>query len=148
MNEIDHSVTDTQAVTPADSAEPMAAEPVAAENTPSESESRPVDPVRSAAGRLGGHRVHVLAVLGREYEKEHGLTPGRERLKHLIKLGKRYEVEHGLRTAKARTRKKGDAWQEFVSALARVVKPVHRAAVEQLASALRPNSTPVADRAA
>jgi heme oxygenase len=107
-----------------------------------------VDPARSAAGRLGGHRVHELAVLGREYEKEHGLTPGRERLKHLIKLGRRYEVEHGLRAAQPRRRKKGDAWQEFVAALARVVKPAHRAAVEQLAAALRSNSTPGADRAA
>lgn len=148
MNEIDHPVADSQTVTlPADGTEPLAVE-----STPPEPASRPVDPVRSAAGRLGGHRVHELAVLGREYEKEHGLTPGRERLKHLIRLGKRYEVEHGLRVAKPRRRKKGDAWQEFVSALARVVRPAHRAAVEQLAAALRPEPDggavePGADRA-
>ncbi|MBY0229744.1 MAG: hypothetical protein K2W96_10730 [Gemmataceae bacterium] len=102
MSDIDHLVTNIEPVTlpvPAENIMPQAAEP-----TP-----RTVDPVRSAAGKLGGHRVHELAVLGREYEKEHGLTPGRERLKHLIRLGKRYEVEHGLRAAPRRTRKKGDA---------------------------------------
>ena len=110
-----------------------------------------MDPVRSAAGRLGGQRVHRLAELGRQYEKEHGLKPGRQRLKQLIQLGRRYEVEHGLRPALARRRKKGDAWQEFLAALARVVKPAHRPAVEQLAAALRQPAepqVPVADRAA
>jgi hypothetical protein len=97
-----------------------------------------VDPVRSAAGRLGGQRVHRLAELGRQYEKEHGLTPGRQRLKQLIQLGKRYELEHGLRAPTPRRKRKGDAWAEFLAALARVVKPVHRAAVEQLAASLRP----------
>ncbi|WP_439625513.1 hypothetical protein [Gemmata sp.] len=63
-------------------------------------------------------------------------------------------MEHGLRAASPRRRKKGDAWQEFVSALARVVRPAHRAAVEQLAAALRPApsapapAAPGADRAA
>ena len=65
---------------------------------------------------------------------EHGLTPGRQRLKQLIQLGKRYEAEHGLQVVKPRRRRKGDAWQEFLSALARVIKvigeqdvpPVHR----------------------
>jgi hypothetical protein len=33
----------------------------------------PVDPACSVAGRLGGKRVHTLALLGREDEKEHGL---------------------------------------------------------------------------
>ena len=128
MSDIDYLVTNIEPVTlPAEDTAPPPAEPA----------PRTVDPVRSAAGKLGGHRVHELAVLGREYEKEHGLTPGRERLKHLIRLGKRYEVEHGLRAAPRRTRKKGDAWQEFVSALARVVKPAHREAVERLADALR-----------
>lgn len=105
----------------------------------------PVDPVRSAAGRLGAQRVHKLAQLGREYEKEHGLRPGRQRLRQLIQLGKRYEQEHGLRVAKPRRRRKGDAWQEFLAALARVVKPAHRPAVEQLAASLRPGPS---DRAA
>jgi hypothetical protein len=53
-------------------------------------------------------------------------------------LGRRYEVEHGLRQAPRRRVKKGDAWQEFVSALARVVKAEHRPAVERLAATLRP----------
>lgn len=142
MNEIDHPMTDTSAVEPADRAEP-----VAAEITPQEPEPRPVDTVRSAAGRRGGHRVHELAVLGREYEKEHGLKVGRQRIKQLVQLGRKYELEHGLRAAKPRKRKTGDAWQEFVSALARVVKPAHRTAVEQLAFALRP-TPPGIDRAA
>lgn len=110
-------------------------------DTPVEPIPHPVDPVRSAAGRLGGMRVHHLAELGREYEKEHGLKAGRQRLKQLVQLGKRYEMEHGLRIARPRRRKSGDAWQEFLIALARVVKPAHRPAVEQLVAAL--NQTPV-----
>ena len=39
---------------------------------------------------------------------------------------------------KPRRRRKGDAWQEFLSALARVIKPAYRPAVEQLVAALRP----------
>lgn len=91
-----------------------------------------VDPVRSAAGRLGGRRVHRLAELGREYEKEHGLKAGRQRLKQLVQLGRKYELEHGLQTARPRRRKPGDAWPEFLAALARVVKPAFRPALEQL----------------
>ncbi len=106
-----------------------------------EEPARPVNPVRSAAGRLGGQRVHRLAELGRLYEQEHGLKPGRQRLKQLIQLGKRYEVEHGLRPAVKRRRPKGDAWAEFLAALARVVKPAYRPAVEQLAASLRPGPT-------
>ena len=100
----------------------------------------PVDPFRSAAGRLGGKRVHTLALLGREYEKEHGLKAGRQRQKQLIQLGKRYELEHGLRAARPNRRKRGDAWQEFLTALSRVIKPTHRPAVEKLVAALRPES--------
>lgn len=139
MNEYDLTapvgpVTDTPPATEAAAEEPRAEAPAeaAAVETPA------VDPVRSAAGRLGGQRVHKLAELGREYEKEHGLTPGRQRLKQLIQLGKRYEVEHGLRPAAPRRRKKGDAWREFLAALARVIRPAHRPAVEQLLAALRP----------
>ena len=146
MNEFDHPappvpVTDTLLVTDAVVEDVRADEPHSAP-------APAVDPVRSAAGRLGGRRVHQLAELGREYEREHGLKSGRQRLKQLIQLGKRYEVEHGLRVAKSR-RRKGDAWQEFLAALARVVKPAHRAAVEQLAAALRPGPKGiVADQAA
>ncbi|MBF3368243.1 hypothetical protein, partial [Leptospira interrogans] len=68
-------------------------------------------------------------------------------LKQLVQLGRKYETEHGLRTVKLRRRKKGDAWQEFLAALARVVKPAHRAAVEQLVAALPPEPKG-ADRAA
>ncbi len=96
----------------------------------------PLHDVRAAAGRVGARRVHELIRLGREYEREHGLTPGRQRLKQLIQLGRRYESEHGLAAPKARRRKRGDAWTDFVSALARVVKPAHRPAVEQLAATL------------
>jgi hypothetical protein len=35
-----------------------------------------------------------------------------------------------------RKRRRGDAWTEFLAALARVVKPAHRPAVERLAAAL------------
>ena len=102
---------------------------------------RAVDPARAAAGRLGGRRAHELVLLGREYEREHSLKAGRQRLKQLIQLGQRYEVEHGLRPAPRRRAARGDAWQEFVAALARVVKPAHRPAVEQLAAALRAEPT-------
>ncbi len=97
----------------------------------------PVDAARSAAGRLGAERVHQLARLGGEYERENGLTPGRQRRRQLIQLGKRYEVEHGLRAARPRRRPKGDAWEDFLAALARVVKPAHRPAVAKLAAAMR-----------
>jgi len=112
--------------------------------TPVEAPAPAVDPVRSAAGRLGGQRVHRLAELGREYEREHGLTPGRQRLKQLIQLGKRYEIEHGLRAPKPRRRRKGNAWAEFLTALARVVQPKYRPAVEQLVASLRPGPTGIA----
>jgi hypothetical protein len=104
---------------------------------PAEFAPRSVDPVRAAAGRLGGRRVHRLAQLGREYEREHGLAPGRQRLKQLVQLGRRYEQEHGLAAPRPRRRSRGDAWQEFLTALARVVKPTHRPAVERLAAALQ-----------
>jgi hypothetical protein len=133
-------VTDTS---PETNTEALRAAPVPAP-APDNSAPEPipgVDPVRAAAGRLGGQRVHKLAELGRQYEKEHGLKPGRQRLKQLIQLGKRYEVEHGLRAAEPRRRKKGDAWQEFLAALARVVAPAYRPFVENLASALRPNES-------
>jgi hypothetical protein len=99
--------------------------------------ARPVDAARSAAGRLGAKRVQELARLGREYERELGLKPGRQRRKQLIQLGRRYEVENGLRAPKPRRRKKGDAWTEFLIALTRVVKPAHRPAVERLVAALQ-----------
>lgn len=103
-----------------------------------EANPHPVDPVRSAAGRLGGKRVHQLAALGRTFEREHGLTAGRQRLKQLVQLGRRYEAEHGLAAKTTRRKKTGDAWPEFLAALARVVKPAHRPAVEQLVAELRP----------
>jgi hypothetical protein len=124
---------------------PVIVSPVA--ETPEESPAPPappVDPVRSAAGRRGGERFHQLVQLGREFEREHGLAPGRQRLKQLVQLGKRYEQEHGLAVAKPRRKSRGNAWAEFLAALARVVKPAHRAAVEQLAAALR---SPRADAA-
>ncbi len=112
-------------------------EPVPAPDVVDTPAPPPVDPVRAAAGRLGAQRLLKLAELGREYEREHGLTPGRQRRRQLIQLGKRYEYEHGLRAPKARRRARGDAWADFLAALARVVKPAHRAAVEKLAAALR-----------
>jgi hypothetical protein len=96
----------------------------------------PVDPVRAAAGRLGARRRQELTELGRQYEREHGLTPGRQRLRQLIQLGKRYESEHGLRVVKPRRRAKGDTWTEFLAVLAWVVKPAYRPAVEKLIAAL------------
>lgn len=95
-----------------------------------------VDPVRSAGGRLGAKRRLELVEYGKVYEREHALTPGRQRLRQLIQLGKRYEVEHGLRAAKPRRKLRGDAWAEFLRALAAVVKPAHRPAVVRLAQAL------------
>ncbi|MDB5306021.1 MAG: hypothetical protein JWO38_223 [Gemmataceae bacterium] len=103
-----------------------------------EAPSHPVDPVRAAAGRLGGQRVHELVRLGLEYEREHGLKAGRQRQKQLIQLGRRYEQEHGLAASKPRRRKKGDVWKEFLAALARVVKPAHRRALEHLVASVQP----------
>lgn len=101
-------------------------------------EPHPVNAVRSAAGRLGAQRVHELMKLGMEYEREHGLKAGRQRQRQLIQLGRRYELEHGLAAPKKpRRRKRGDAWKEFVTALARVVKPAHRPAVERLVAELQ-----------
>src|SRR4051812_48617541 len=50
----------------------------------------PVNPVRAAAGRLGARRRQQLIEFGKQYELNHNLTPGRQRLKQLIQLGKRY----------------------------------------------------------
>jgi hypothetical protein len=96
----------------------------------------PVNPVRAAAGRLGAKRRQQLIEFGKQYELDQNLTPGRQRLKQLIQLGKRYEQEHGLKAAKPRRKSKGDAWAEFLSALARVTKPAYRPAVESLATKL------------
>jgi hypothetical protein len=143
------SVTDASVV-PAETTDPTDSPAAEASLEPT---PPAVDPIRSAAGRLGGQRVHRLAELGREYEREHGLKAGRQRLKQLVQLGKRYEVEHGLRAPAAKRRRRGDAWQEFLAALARVIKPTHRPAVEQLAAALRPGpkgiaTEPVTEQAA
>lgn len=96
-----------------------------------------VDAVRSAAGRLGGKRFHQLAQLGREYERQHKLSPGRQRLRQLVQLGRRYEEEHGLRLVRRKRKPAGDAWDEFLTALARVVKPQYRPAVAQLVRAVQ-----------
>lgn len=100
-------------------------------------EAAPIDPVRAAAGRIGGKRFHQLAILGREYEREHRLTPGRQRLKQLVQLGRRYEEEHGLRVVPRKRKRSADAWTEFLTALSRVVKPKYQPAVEQLVASLR-----------
>jgi hypothetical protein len=92
----------------------------------------PVNPVRSAAGRLGAERRKQLILYGKQYERDHHLTPGRQRQRQLVQLGKRYEQEHSLRTAKPKRKRRGDAWLEFLTALVRVVKPTHRPALEQL----------------
>ena len=114
-------------------------EPESHPDPTSEVTSPPVNAARSAAGRIGAHRVHELMRLGLEYEREHGLKAGRQRQRQLIQLGRRYEQEHGLAAPKkVRRRRKGDAWKEFVTALARVVKPAYRPAVEQLVAALQP----------
>lgn len=135
-------IFDTPIPAPATGAEPndgIAHESLAAP----EPEPKPVDAARSAAGRAGAKRVQELARLGREYEREHGLKPGRQRRRQLIQLGRRYELEHGLAAPKSRKKRRGDAWTEFLAALARVVKPVHRPAVEQLVAALRqPKAVP------
>src|SRR5260370_13525338 len=43
------------------------------------------------AGRKGAHRIHELIRQGRLYEREHGLKPGRQRLRHLIQEAKLYQ---------------------------------------------------------
>jgi hypothetical protein len=127
-------VNESNPPTPSVTDSPPVAETIAEDRR---ADAAAVDPVRSAAGRLGGQRVHKLAELGRAYEKEHGLKAGRQRLKQLIQLGNRYEVEHGLRAATLRRKRRGNAWQEFLSALTSVVKPAYRPAVEQLIASLR-----------
>jgi hypothetical protein len=128
------NLPETPAAEVAETPEVPVVAPVVAEAAPAP-EPVPVDPVRSAAGRRGGERFHQLVRLGMEYEREHGLKAGRQRLRQLVQLGRRYEQERGL--APKPRKRRGDAWQEFLAALARVVKPAHRAAVEQLAAALR-----------
>ena len=86
-----------------------------------------------------------MAELGREYEREHGLTPGRQRQRQLVQLGRRYEADHGLRIVRPRRKRMGNAWQEFVVALARVVKPAHRPAIEKLVESLRPGVRGIVD---
>lgn len=94
--------------------------------------------VRAAAGKLGARRTHRLQQLGLEYERVHNLKPGRQRQRQLIALGRRYEQELGIAPPrKARRTRPRDAWAEFLAALARVVKPAHRPAVERLAAALK-----------
>jgi hypothetical protein len=122
---------------------PVASQEVLPADTPPEVPSTavlPVNPVRAAAGRLGAKRRQELISLGKQYEQEHSLTPGRQRLKQLIQLGKRYELEHGLRSTKPRRKRKGDAWSEFLAALTRVVKPAYRPAVEELVAVLSARS--------
>jgi hypothetical protein len=117
-----------------------------AEVTQTETALPTTDPVRAAAGRLGAKRRNELVALGRKYEQEHALTPGRQRIRQLIQLGKRYEQEHGLRRAKPRRKSRGDKWSQFLTALAEVVKPAYRPAVTRLVAALA--ETSVAPRAA
>ena len=107
-----------------------------------------VDPVRSAAGRLGAQRVQRLVQLGQQYEQDHGLTPARQRRRQLIQLGKRYEREHGQSAARPRRKRRGDAWADFLRALSAVVKPAYRPAVEQLVLALSQQREPERPREA
>lgn len=132
-------VEDTPATeTPATAPAPVPAVGASAEVQSPKAEviSVPVDPVRSAAGRLGAKRRQQLIELGRQCELDHNLKAGRQRIRQLVQLGKRYEQEHGLRVAKPRRKPRGDAWADFLTALARVVKPAYRPAVEVLVAAL------------
>ena len=99
---------------------------------------------RSEAGRKGGHRVHQLLEAGRLYEKEHGLTSGRQRLRQLIELGKLYEQEHRLRPRVAgkrpvrmsRTQRK-ELLGTLVQCLIRIAKPSYRAELSRLLGTLQ-----------
>jgi hypothetical protein len=85
------------------------------------------------AGRKGGRRVHQLMQLGLLYEKEHGLKRGRQRVRQLIQEGKLYEQEHGLSGTPRRHRLgREQLVQQFLRALARMVKPSFRAKVTAL----------------
>jgi hypothetical protein len=88
------------------------------------------------AGRLGARRVHQLIRLGKLFEEEHGLKRGRQRLRQLIQQGRRYEIEHGLVKPRRARPRRGEAWADFLAALARVVKPAYRAEVERLAAVM------------
>lgn len=142
----DTPVAENQTPIPATTPEAPAAESV----QPLGEAAPAVNPVRAAAGRLGAQRRQQLIQFGKLYELEHHLTPGRQRLRQLVQLGKRYEQEHGLSTAKPRKKRKrrGDAWTEFLTALARIVKPAHRPAVEALVAALTERPAPTQEKAA
>lgn len=123
---------------------PAAGPPVDSSPAPAEVPERPNR--YATAGRLGAERVHELIRLGQLYERDHGLSRGRQRLRQLIQLGKRYEQEHGLaEPAPRRRRSREDVWQDFLRALADVVKPAYRAEVERLAAALAGRPAPAAD---
>lgn len=100
----------------------------------------------AVAGRLGAERIHQRVMLGLKYEQEHGLKRDRQRQRQLIALGKRYEQEHGLAAPEPeRRRSREEVWDDFVRALARVVKPAYRPRVERLVETLTaPDQHPAA----
>ena len=102
------------------------------------------------AGRKGANRIHQLIRLGRLYEQEHGLKRGRQRLRQLIEQGKLYEQEHGLRPRRRREPRlnKQQAIQEFLRAMARLVKPAYRGEVLALIEALEGRPEPAPERIA
>jgi hypothetical protein len=84
------------------------------------------------AGRKGALRIHELIERGRLYEKEHGLTSGRQRLRQLIEEGKLYEQEHGLRPEGGEGRRERvrmsqrEVLESFLESLVRLAKPGYR----------------------
>jgi hypothetical protein len=98
------------------------------------------------AGRKGALRIHELIERGRLYEKEHGLTSGRQRLRQLIEEGKLYEQEHGLRPEDGEGRRERvrmsqrEVLESFLESLVRLAKPGYRPQLLRLLQSLQDES--------
>ena len=85
--------------------------------------------------------VQQLIELGKQYEKEHGLKRGRQRIRQLIEEGKLYEQEHGLRPARKTRKRLGRLGREqllrtLLEVVARMARPSYRQRLKEVLAAL------------